>query len=60
MALSSQQAQPLPSKDAEETAAPQVGNVCFIEGLVTFQGRWLLYYGTADSRVAVATGPAIR
>jgi predicted GH43/DUF377 family glycosyl hydrolase len=38
----------------------QVGNVCFIEGLVTFQGRWLLYYGTADSRVAVATGPAVR
>jgi beta-1,2-mannosidase len=38
----------------------QVGNVCFIEGMVTFQGRWLLYYGTADSRVAVATGPAVR
>ena len=38
----------------------QVGNVCFIEGLVAFQGRWFLYYGTADSRVAVATGPAVR
>ncbi len=38
----------------------QVGNVCFIEGLVTFRSRWLLYYGTADSRVAVATGPADR
>ena len=38
----------------------QVGNVCFIEGLVTFRGRWLLYYGTADSRVAVATGPEVR
>lgn len=26
----------------------------FVEGLVRFKGRWLLYYGTADSRVAVA------
>ena len=27
----------------------------FVEGLVPFRGRWLLYYGTADSRVGVAT-----
>jgi beta-1,2-mannosidase len=26
----------------------------FVEGLVPFNGRWLLYYGTADSRVGVA------
>ena len=26
----------------------------FVEGLVPFRGRWLLYYGTADSRVGVA------
>ena len=26
----------------------------FVEGLVRFRGRWLLYYGTADSRVGVA------
>jgi len=26
----------------------------FCEGLVPFHGRWLLYYGTADSRVGVA------
>ncbi len=26
----------------------------FVEGLVPFGGRWLLYYGTADSRVGVA------
>lgn len=26
----------------------------FLEGLVPFRGRWFLYYGTADSRVAVA------
>jgi predicted GH43/DUF377 family glycosyl hydrolase len=32
----------------------QVGNVCFLEGLVHFKGRWLLYYGTADSKIAVA------
>lgn len=29
----------------------------FVEGLVRFNGRWLLYYGAADSRVAVARGP---
>lgn len=33
----------------------QVGNVCFVEGLARFRGRWFLYYGTADSLVAVAT-----
>ncbi len=32
----------------------QVNNVCFLEGLVRFKDRWLLYYGTADSRIAVA------
>lgn len=32
----------------------QVGNVCFIEGLALFKGRWYLYYGTADSKIAVA------
>ncbi len=26
----------------------------FVEGLVPFNGRWFLYYGTADSRVGVA------
>ncbi|WP_460671863.1 glycoside hydrolase family 130 protein [Larkinella ripae] len=33
----------------------QVNNVCFIEGMVPFKGRWFLYYGTADSKIAVAT-----
>ena len=32
----------------------QVNNVCFIEGLVWYKNRWLLYYGTADSKIAVA------
>jgi len=34
--------------------AGQVNNVCFLEGLVPFRGRWLLYYGEADSRIGVA------
>lgn len=33
----------------------QVNQVCFLEGLVPFRGRWFLYYGTADSRIGVAT-----
>lgn len=32
----------------------QINQVCFVEGLVFFKGKWLLYYGTADSRIAVA------
>ncbi len=31
----------------------QVGNVCFAEGLAFFKGDWFLYYGTADSKIAV-------
>jgi len=33
----------------------QVNNVCFLEGLVQFNHKWFLYYGTADSKIAVAT-----
>ncbi|MDV3308055.1 MAG: glycoside hydrolase family 130 protein [Cyclobacteriaceae bacterium] len=33
----------------------QVNNVCFLEGLVFFNDTWFLYYGTADSKIAVAT-----
>ena len=36
----------------------QVGNVCFVEGLVQFKDRWLLYYGMGDSRIGVASAPA--
>jgi beta-1,2-mannosidase len=32
----------------------QVNQVCFLEGMVFFKGKWFLYYGTADSRIAVA------
>jgi len=32
----------------------QVNHVCFIEGLALYKNNWWLYYGTADSRIAVA------
>ncbi|MBD2700584.1 glycosidase [Spirosoma sp. BT702] len=35
----------------------QVNQVCFLEGLVPFRGRWFLYYGTADSKIGVAVAP---
>ncbi len=39
----------------------EVNEVCFVEGLAYFQGKWFLYYGTADSKVAVAVyDPAIK
>ena len=38
----------------------QVNKVCFIEGMVPFKGKWILYYGTADSKIAAAIGPVIR
>jgi predicted GH43/DUF377 family glycosyl hydrolase len=42
----------MPDKPYEITG--QINQVCFLEGLVHFKGRWLLYYGTADSKIAVA------
>jgi predicted GH43/DUF377 family glycosyl hydrolase len=41
-----------PDKPYEITG--QVNRVCFIEALVHFNNKWLLYYGTADSKIAVA------
>ena len=41
-----------PEKAYEITG--QVNQVCFIEGLVNFKNHWYLYYGTADSKIAVA------
>jgi predicted GH43/DUF377 family glycosyl hydrolase len=32
----------------------QINQVCFAEGMVKFKGKWFLYYGTADSKIAVA------
>jgi len=36
----------------------QVNQVCFIEGLVPLNGKWFLYYGTADSKIGVAVKEA--
>ena len=41
-----------PDKHYEITG--QVNHVCFVEGLVQYKGKWFLYYGTADSKIAVA------
>lgn len=42
----------MPDKPYEITG--QINQVCFLEGLVPFNGHWFLYYGTADSKIAVA------
>ena len=41
-----------PDKDYEVIG--QVNNVVFLEGLVSYNGKMYLYYGTADSKIAVA------
>ena len=41
-----------PEREYEITG--QVNNVCFLQGLVYFQDTYFLYYGTADSKIAVA------
>ena len=41
-----------PDKPYERTG--EVNEVCFAEGLAWFNNKWFLYYGTADSRIAVA------
>ncbi len=41
-----------PDKDYEKVG--EVNEVCFVEGLVYFKKKWFLYYGTADSKIAVA------
>jgi beta-1,2-mannosidase len=45
-----------PTEPYERTGQYAEGTT-FVEGLVPFRGRWLLYYGTADSRVGVAVSP---
>lgn len=44
-----------PDRPYETTG--QVNQVVFLEALVRLNNRWLLYYGTADSKIAVATRP---
>ena len=41
-----------PDKDYERVG--EVNEVCFVEGLIHFRNKWFLYYGTADSKIAVA------
>lgn len=41
-----------PDKEYEKVG--EVNEVCFVEGLVNFKDKWFLYYGTADSKIAVA------
>jgi predicted GH43/DUF377 family glycosyl hydrolase len=43
----------VPQETFEKSGQYPAGTV-FIEGLVYFRGKWYLYYGCADSRVAVA------
>jgi beta-1,2-mannosidase len=43
----------VPTTEIELTG--QVPNVTFIEGLVWFKNRWLLYYGMGDSGIGVST-----
>ncbi len=47
-----------PDMDYEITG--QVNQVCFIEGMVHFKGNWFLYYGTADSKIAVAVHEGLK
>jgi predicted GH43/DUF377 family glycosyl hydrolase len=46
-----------PAAPYEKTGQYAAGTT-FAEGLVYFHGQWLLYYGCADSRVAVVTAGA--
>jgi len=40
-----------------EKTGQYAAGTTFAEGLVYFHNRWFLYYGCADSLVAVATAP---
>lgn len=46
-----------PTETYERSGQYHAGTT-FCEGLVPFRGQWLLYYGTADSRVGVAVSAA--
>jgi predicted GH43/DUF377 family glycosyl hydrolase len=45
---------PFMRPDKPYELAGQVNKVCFLEGMVPFRDKWFLYYGTADSKIAVA------
>ena len=48
-----------PTEAYERTGQYRDGTT-FCEGLIPFKGRWLLYYGTADSRVGVAVWEPVK
>lgn len=48
-----------PQEPFEMTGQYKSGTV-FVEGLVPFKGKWMLYFGTADSFVGVASAPLQR
>ncbi len=50
-------AEPMFEPDRDYELTGQVDAVCFIEGLAWFRDAWHLYYGTADSAIALATAP---
>jgi len=39
-----------------EEVAGQVNNVVFVEGLVSYKGEWLMYYGQGDAGVGLLHG----
>jgi predicted GH43/DUF377 family glycosyl hydrolase len=45
---------------AFENTGQYAAGTTFAEGLVTYKGQWMLYYGTADTYVGVAVAPLIR
>jgi predicted GH43/DUF377 family glycosyl hydrolase len=47
-------AKPFIQPDKPYELKGEVNNVCFVEGLVYYKTQWYLYYGTADSKIAVA------
>jgi len=47
-------AKPFIQPDKAYELKGEVNNVCFVEGLVYYKTQWYLYYGTADSKIAVA------
>jgi predicted GH43/DUF377 family glycosyl hydrolase len=49
--------QPFIRPDRKYEMEGQVNNVTFIEGIVYFKSAWFIYYGTADSYIAVARTP---
>jgi predicted GH43/DUF377 family glycosyl hydrolase len=44
-------------EQAFEKSGQYAAGTTFVEGLVSFRGKWVLYYGCADSLVGVAVAP---